>query len=208
MREEFSDDRGGPRRHRHRHAARRQGPSLSRAQSGRRGRCRSRPRLGDPRAAERTFQLLHQVVGRAGREEGRGVGYLQTHQPEHPVMQALIAQDREAFYDSEIALREATPIRRSAGSRACWSPAPTSTRPKASRASSRAARAAQRGRARARTGRGAARGDPRAASLSADGEVGAQLRSLGLSARLARGTRRSAAAASSSTSTSIRRVSS
>ncbi|HET7911937.1 MAG TPA: primosomal protein N', partial [Pseudolabrys sp.] len=41
---------------------------------------------GDPRAAERTFQLLHQVVGRAGREEGRGFGYLQTHQPEHPVM--------------------------------------------------------------------------------------------------------------------------
>jgi len=63
---------------------------------------------GDPRAAERTFQLLHQVVGRAGREEGRGVGYLQTHQPEHPVMRALIAADREAFYASEIELREQT----------------------------------------------------------------------------------------------------
>jgi primosomal protein N' (replication factor Y) len=63
---------------------------------------------GDPRAAERTFQLLHQVVGRAGREEGQGVGFLQTHQPEHPVMRALIAADREAFYTSEIALREAT----------------------------------------------------------------------------------------------------
>ena len=61
---------------------------------------------GDPRAAERTFQLLHQVVGRAGREEGRGVGFLQTHQPEHPVMKALILGDREAFYSSEIALRE------------------------------------------------------------------------------------------------------
>jgi primosomal protein N' (replication factor Y) (superfamily II helicase) len=61
---------------------------------------------GDPRAAERTFQLLHQVIGRAGREEGHGVGYLQTHQPEHPVMQALVAQDREAFYNSEIAARE------------------------------------------------------------------------------------------------------
>jgi primosomal protein N' (replication factor Y) (superfamily II helicase) len=61
---------------------------------------------GDPRAAERTFQLLHQVVGRAGREAGRGMGYLQTHQPEHPVMQALVAQDREAFYASEIAARE------------------------------------------------------------------------------------------------------
>jgi primosomal protein N' (replication factor Y) len=63
---------------------------------------------GDPRAAERTFQLLHQVVGRAGREEGRGYGYLQTHQPEHPVMRALIAQDREAFYSAEIEVREKT----------------------------------------------------------------------------------------------------
>ncbi len=61
---------------------------------------------GDPRAAERTFQLLHQVVGRAGREEGRGYGFLQTHQPEHPVMKALIAGDREAFYAAEIAARE------------------------------------------------------------------------------------------------------
>ena len=63
---------------------------------------------GDPRAAERTFQLLHQVVGRAGREEGRGLGLLQTHQPEHPVMKALILGDREAFYSSEIELRERT----------------------------------------------------------------------------------------------------
>ncbi len=61
---------------------------------------------GDPRAAERTFQLLHQVVGRAGRDAGVGRGYLQTHQPEHPVMRALIAQDREAFYSAEIAMRE------------------------------------------------------------------------------------------------------
>ncbi len=63
---------------------------------------------GDPRAAERTFQLLNQVVGRAGREQGRGVGYLQTHQPEHPVIKALIANDREAFYASEIEIRERT----------------------------------------------------------------------------------------------------
>ncbi|TAK46896.1 MAG: primosomal protein N' [Xanthobacteraceae bacterium] len=63
---------------------------------------------GDPRAAERTFQLLNQVIGRAGRERTRSVGYLQTHQPQHPVMKALVACDREAFYASEIAARERT----------------------------------------------------------------------------------------------------
>lgn len=63
---------------------------------------------GDPRAAERTFQLLHQVVGRAGREATDGKGLLQTYQPEHPVMQALIEGDRQAFYDREIAAREET----------------------------------------------------------------------------------------------------
>ena len=63
---------------------------------------------GDPRAAERTFQLLHQVVGRAGREATDGKGWLQTYQPEHPVMQALIEGDRQAFYDREIAAREET----------------------------------------------------------------------------------------------------
>ncbi|MFZ5737855.1 MAG: primosomal protein N' [Pseudomonadota bacterium] len=63
---------------------------------------------GDPRAAERTFQLLNQVIGRAGRDQGRGVGFLQTHQPEHPVMKALVACDREAFYASEIEIRERT----------------------------------------------------------------------------------------------------
>jgi len=62
---------------------------------------------GDPRAAERTFQLLHQVIGRAGRDAGVGHGFLQTHQPDHPVMRALIAQDRAAFYSAEIAAREA-----------------------------------------------------------------------------------------------------
>jgi primosomal protein N' (replication factor Y) (superfamily II helicase) len=61
---------------------------------------------GDPRAAERTFQMLHQVVGRAGRDAGIGRGFLQTHQPEHPVMRALIAQDRDAFYAAEIEARE------------------------------------------------------------------------------------------------------
>jgi primosomal protein N' (replication factor Y) len=66
---------------------------------------------GDPRAAEKSFQLLHQVLGRAGREAGRagrGQGLVQTHQPDHPVMRALVSGDREAFYAAEIALREKT----------------------------------------------------------------------------------------------------
>lgn len=57
---------------------------------------------GDPRAAERTFQLLAQVTGRAGRQGGMGVGLLQTHAPDHPVMKALVSGDREAFYTTEI----------------------------------------------------------------------------------------------------------
>ncbi len=61
---------------------------------------------GDPRAAERTFQLLSQVTGRAGREDGvDGRGLIQTHLPEHPVMQAIIANDRESFLAQEIAAR-------------------------------------------------------------------------------------------------------
>ena len=48
------------------------------------------------------------MLFRSGREQGRGVGYLQTHQPEHPVMKALIACDREAFYANEIDARERT----------------------------------------------------------------------------------------------------
>ena len=56
----------------------------------------------DPRAAERTFQLLHQVTGRAGREAIPGRGLIQTYMPEHPVMQALVSGDRDAFYAREI----------------------------------------------------------------------------------------------------------
>ncbi|MBL4756382.1 MAG: primosomal protein N' [Rhizobiales bacterium] len=63
---------------------------------------------GDLRASERTFQLLHQVVGRAGRESEPGIGYLQTHMTEHPVMQALAAGDGDGFYAQEISARERT----------------------------------------------------------------------------------------------------
>ena len=50
--------------------------------------------------------MLNQVIGRAGRDKGYGIGYLQTHQPEHPVMQALVAANREEFYATEIEARE------------------------------------------------------------------------------------------------------
>ena len=97
-----------PLRHRHRHAARRQGPSLPEAQPRRHRRRRSRPRATATRArpsAPSSFCI--RWSGRAGRDAGVGHGYLQTHQPEHPVMRALIAGDREAFYSAEIAMREA-----------------------------------------------------------------------------------------------------
>ena len=61
---------------------------------------------GDPRATERTFQLLAQVSGRAGRVFGGGRALLQTYMPEHPVMQALVSDDYEAFYAREIAARK------------------------------------------------------------------------------------------------------
>jgi primosomal protein N' (replication factor Y) len=62
---------------------------------------------GDPRAAERTFQLLGQVTGRAGRGEAVGRALLQTYDPTHPVMRALASGDAEAFYEREIAARQA-----------------------------------------------------------------------------------------------------
>ncbi|MFT4074930.1 MAG: primosomal protein N' [Asticcacaulis sp.] len=63
-------------------------------------------RGGDLRAAERTFQLLAQATGRAGRKLKPGRAVLQTYTPEHPVMQALQHQDRDAFYAYESMARE------------------------------------------------------------------------------------------------------
>lgn len=62
---------------------------------------------GDPRAAEKTFQILTQVAGRAGRASRHGKAFLQTYHPEHPVMKAMVSGDREAFYAQELHAREA-----------------------------------------------------------------------------------------------------
>ena len=161
---------------------------------------------GDPRAAERTLQLLNQVIGRAGRDQGRGVGYLQTHQPEHPVMKALVACDREAFYASEIEARERTgypPFGRlasliiSAGDRA------DRGRFCAQAGRDRADRRADPG---AGTCRSAARGHQGPLSFPAAGEIARGCRPVGISARMARGRPEDQRAISSSRSTSIRRA--
>jgi primosomal protein N' (replication factor Y) len=63
----------------------------------------------DLRAAERSFQLMRQVAGRAGREGGdaRGLALLQTHQPGHPVIRAILSGQDEDFWDAEAAQRQA-----------------------------------------------------------------------------------------------------
>ena len=67
---------------------------------------------GDLRAAERTYQILQQVSGRAGRAERPGRVLIQTFQPEHPVMAALVSGDEARFFELE------TEARRSGG----WPP--------------------------------------------------------------------------------------
>lgn len=57
---------------------------------------------GDLRASERTWQLLHQVAGRAGREQAPGKVLLQTYMPENRVMQSLTVHDRDAFVAVEL----------------------------------------------------------------------------------------------------------
>lgn len=61
----------------------------------------------DPRAGERTFQTLQQVTGRAGRGDRPGRALLQTFDPDHPAIRALVAGDREGFYAVEAKAREA-----------------------------------------------------------------------------------------------------
>ena len=73
---------------------------------------------GDLRATERTYQLLHQVAGRAGRAAQKGHVYLQTFHPENRVMQALATGDRDLFLEVEAQQRQAArmpPFSRLAG---------------------------------------------------------------------------------------------
>ena len=61
----------------------------------------------DLRASERTFQLMRQVAGRAGRvAEAKGEALLQSFQPEHPVLQAILTGEDEAFWEAEAAARQ------------------------------------------------------------------------------------------------------
>jgi primosomal protein N' (replication factor Y) len=64
----------------------------------------------DLRAAERTFQLMRQVAGRAGRAERPGRALLQTHQPEHPVIRAILGGDEEGFWRAEARARQAAGV--------------------------------------------------------------------------------------------------
>ncbi len=64
----------------------------------------------DLRAAERTFQLMRQVAGRAGRADKPGVALLQTYQPEHPVIRAILSGEEEAFWRAEAGERQAAGV--------------------------------------------------------------------------------------------------
>ncbi len=61
---------------------------------------------GDLRAAERTFQQIAQAAGRAGRAEKPGEVFIQTRNPSHPVIAALVNGQRDEFYDAETAMRK------------------------------------------------------------------------------------------------------
>ncbi|WP_416883478.1 primosomal protein N' [Marivita sp.] len=64
----------------------------------------------DLRAAERTFQLMRQVAGRAGRADKPGQALMQTYQPEHPVIRAILSGDEQDFWTAEAGERRAAGV--------------------------------------------------------------------------------------------------
>ncbi len=73
---------------------------------------------GDLRGAEKSFQLIRQVAGRAGRADKPGLALLQSYQPDHEVIKAIISGDEEAFWEAEAQSRQdagAPPFGRMAG---------------------------------------------------------------------------------------------
>ncbi len=62
--------------------------------------------MDDYHANERTFSMLTQVIGRAGRSEKKGMAIIQTNNPDNDTIKLACAQDYEAFYESEIRLRK------------------------------------------------------------------------------------------------------
>jgi primosomal protein N' (replication factor Y) len=62
--------------------------------------------LPDERAAERTYQLLAQAVGRAGRGDRRGTAFIQTYRPDHRAIRAVVDGSADEFYEEELAIRE------------------------------------------------------------------------------------------------------
>ena len=162
--------------------------------------------FGDLRAAERTFQLLTQVTGRAGRAGGASRALVQTYAPEHPVIAAIVSGDREAFYAREIAARRAAglpPFGRLAAHRRLR-PGPrlgARLRQRASAAPRRPSETIMR----ARPGRSAARGDARPPPLPPARPGAAERRHAGLHARPGSRRRRRRAAGCGCRSTSTRR---
>ena len=205
LRAELDDVARRPLRHRHRHAARRQGPSFPQAQSGRHRRRRSRAR--QRRSARRRAHVPASASGgRPRRPRGGPRRRLSADASARASGDegADLGRPRGVLFERDRAARAHAAIRRSAGSPA-WSI--TGQRPaRGGRLWPRAGRARRRrtSGARARPGRGADRGGARPPSLPPAGEIAARLRSVGLSARLARPRRPSRAAMCGSRSTSIR----
>ena len=114
---------------------------------------------GDLRAGERTYQLLHQVAGRAGRAGHPGRVLLQTYMPEHPVMRALVGWDRDGFLAAEADERQRLGLPPFGRLAALILAGPDERQVDDARAQTRPGRAAASGCGYPRPGAGAA-GDP------------------------------------------------